>query len=372
MNNYMSHLLLLLATVCICVSCKNHDKVSFEGAAMINVQPKATNAVDSFFIGYHYITLETNDDNLISDIDKIQIDGNKLWILDKKKRTIYLFDNLGNYIRKLHQFGNGPGSYLNIADFQVIDNKIYVLSRGNRKIIVYNDEGNFLEEKILNDFYDFFYIRNNSVVLYANFSNDELYNVVMFDMNSKSYGKRFLPYPSNQGFSFSRTPFNLLNDGEILLTQPYDYTIYTLNTDSLNAFVTLHFDTKDRLPDDIFERGFYNNYRELVYNSLVRRIEVAYRKRNTLYIAYVLDYVYHLTKIDMMSGSNTTLKLEYNDEVPYIFERPLYIDHQYMVNYSHASSVLMFDENFKSDKNVTGVLKAEDNPVIFFNKLRYE
>jgi hypothetical protein len=42
-----------------------------------------------------------------------------MYILDKRNSSIVMFDVNGNYLNQLDRRGNGPGEYLDIADFTV-------------------------------------------------------------------------------------------------------------------------------------------------------------------------------------------------------------------------------------------------------------
>lgn len=369
MGKYIKYFLLVFV-VLFYNSCKYTDKKE----NIIYIEPeKASGDVEYFFEKYHYITLETNQDNLLSDIDKIQIEDSCLWILDKKQRTIFTFDISGKYIRKLCEFGNGQEEYRDIADFQISNGNIHVLSRINKSIFVYKSTGEFIKSYKLDEWYDFFYITKNSILLHSNFSNNKLYNLIVYNPQSNVCENEFLPFPSNQNFSFSTNPFNISDDGGILLTQQYDYTVYSVdNYLSVKNLVTLQFNSKDKLPEDVFEKDFYTTYQELAHKSVVKRIDFVNINESIMDIFYIFNYVPHLTRIDMKTGENKTLKLEFNDNIPYVFALPIAIKNGYLINYLSASDVLIFDENFVSDKNKNGKLNAEDNPVLFFNKLRYE
>ena len=51
---------------------------------------------------------------------------------------IFLFDDNGSYITKIHNIGSGPGEYADISDFDIdADLNIYISSIVGRKIIKY-------------------------------------------------------------------------------------------------------------------------------------------------------------------------------------------------------------------------------------------
>ena len=54
------------------------------------------------------IPLETSEDVLIGTIDKLEMDGHHIVILDKRMRAVWLFGTDGRFIRKIGRLGNGP------------------------------------------------------------------------------------------------------------------------------------------------------------------------------------------------------------------------------------------------------------------------
>jgi hypothetical protein len=117
------------------------------------------------------------DENLISNINKIQITDSLIYVLDERQNTLHIFDKNGFFINKIDRFGEGPMEYLDIADFSVEDSTVYILSRTSRKINVYIYKGEFVKKYPLNEWYDFFYKeKGDNIFLYSNYSNNLLYN----------------------------------------------------------------------------------------------------------------------------------------------------------------------------------------------------
>jgi hypothetical protein len=348
-------------------------KVASTQHKSVYVQPHSTQSADSFFEAGYSVSLETTADNLISSIDKIQLSDSLIWVLGNKRDLIYTFDCSGNYIRTLQKRGNGPEEYLDVTDFQVFRDHVYVLARTNKKIFIYTLSGRYAGHYPLDDWYDYFYITDHTILLYSNFSNNKGYNLIEFNPISGRYGKKSFPFPRNQNFRSTPSPF-MIDEENIFFAQPYDYTIYSLNANTLdaNALVTLNFETKDKLPKEPYMEDFFTLYQEYRFKSVVKRISATHQRGNLLYVLYLLDYTPHITKIDRASGKNESLKLEYDAHHPYFFSQPFTIYHQYVVSAIHAPEVLFFDKEFKSDKNSDGRLHEEDNPVLFFNKLRNE
>ncbi|GHT23640.1 6-bladed beta-propeller [Bacteroidia bacterium] len=336
---------------------------------MIPIDVNSESSMDNFFENYHTIALETLDECIMADIDKIEI-SDKLYCLDKKRSTIFVFDKDGHFIDKIDRKGSGPDEYFDIADFSVDNSNIYILSRVGRKINVYSKETKFIKSFALNDFYDYMYISYENAYLHSNYSNNTKHNVAVFNFEKKLIINNFLPFKVNQSFSFLPTPFNESLNGDLLMTQQYDYNIYKLHVDSINVIYRIEFNTKYQIPDNFQEIGFEKIYQKLAQKSVVTRIDYVTQSAEYLYIIYKLNGLNKISKIDKTRMSVISLNLEYNDQLPFVFSNPLGFYNDCLVGYLPAYAVLMFDKKFISDKTKNGLLGESDNPVLFFHKLK--
>jgi hypothetical protein len=136
---------------CLLIGCSKRE--STMSAISVDLSSKVD--VGDFFEDYHSVTLATGDEYLIREIDKILIKSDTIYILDKRNFTITVFDINGNYLNHLRRQGNGPGDYLDIADFMLVDSTIMILSRVMKKILVYSKNLNYTDSYSLDDFYDY-------------------------------------------------------------------------------------------------------------------------------------------------------------------------------------------------------------------------
>lgn len=95
---------------------------------------------------FSLIPLESNDECLIAHIDKLMFGDNRIYVLDAVSKSILIFDKKGQFIRKIHQVGNGPGEYIGLIDMTLMDNTIIILDHLSEKKIVYDTNGTFLHE----------------------------------------------------------------------------------------------------------------------------------------------------------------------------------------------------------------------------------
>ena len=94
------------------------------------------------------IPLETVGDALIGEIDKLEMDGNHIVILDKRMRAVWLFGTNGKYIRRIGRLGNGPKEYVSLDDmcFDKENGTVWIWDRIKQVMLEYDLAGDFLKE----------------------------------------------------------------------------------------------------------------------------------------------------------------------------------------------------------------------------------
>ena len=93
------------------------------------------------------IPLETNQESLITLITKAKHYHDIFYLLDDKQGALFIFDNTGQYIDKIHRIGQGPGEYRYIYDFFIdtLQSQIGMLSPFG-SVFYYDLHGNFIEK----------------------------------------------------------------------------------------------------------------------------------------------------------------------------------------------------------------------------------
>ena len=144
----MKHLLsFLLIAILSCCNSKPSVK-PFKSYLFDLEKTKVSYKVKDLFKSMDFIKLETGDGFLLSDITKIEIDDDKIFIQDSDKKNIFVFDTTGRHLTNLVSIGKGPGE-LTTAYFFAIDklnDHIYVADPWSRKMIKYSYDGIILKE----------------------------------------------------------------------------------------------------------------------------------------------------------------------------------------------------------------------------------
>lgn len=332
-------------------------------------------SISCFFDNYQIIPLETTQACLIGDISKIQINDNKIYILDKKQSTIFIFDSHGKYINKIHRQGRAPEEYLSITDFNIYQNNIYCLSRANRKILAYTDNAQFLNHIPLNDWYNSFYIANDSLVyLFSDYSNTQYYNYILYNYKKLKNENRYDKFEKNQGLIFDYTPFHI-SGNNLLLTEQYDQTLYHLSSRGKEALYHFVFNTPDKIPDDFKTINREKLYDFLKEKETFKRINNIYLNNSILFIDYEifckgLGIRHFFTKINTATNQILTMRLgdEINQNFPFLINPLTFYKDQLVFS---IPSILAIDINqrYKVNHPKLEKLKETNNPILIFHHI---
>jgi hypothetical protein len=91
------------------------------------------------------VVLETSDDCLIGNIDKLIYRNNIYYLLDNNGNTVFLFDSKGKFISKLHKKGTGPDEYSQLGAFCIVGKNIWVSDSYSWDLICYDENLKMVE-----------------------------------------------------------------------------------------------------------------------------------------------------------------------------------------------------------------------------------
>lgn len=369
-----SKILIGTATVLLLFSaCQSKSKVEEQSVKQINIDVRMRDSYDNFFSKeYKAVTLETTEESLIGEIKKIHMTDSCIFVFDRDQNTVFEFDDKGYFVRKFYHVGEGEGEYIYLSDFEVHGEYIYLLSRFNKCMYKYTLDDKFVKKINLYDWYDSFYILDDeNVLLYSNYSNNLLYNVILFDYQKEKIKEKYLPFKQNDSFTVFHNPFHNGMNGEILLTQLYDHSIYSFNNNMLFKLCDLSFINTYDIPENSNDISLYKLHNSLKDKSVVKSLDCVTIKNSIVYFTYRVDYLSYIAKIDLDMGTSKGNVIEIVDEYPFAFLCPIMFFNNNIVSVSDAESILrMSDDIFESDKNADGLLHEYDNPVIIIRELK--
>lgn len=368
MGKYIYAFILLILLLYAC----NQNNTSVEEVAILPVAPEKLSSPEELFdfSDTKVITLETNKGNLLSDIRKVQIYDDKIFIQDESP-ILYVFDMDGYYLYKIDHLGQGPEEYIQLSDFDVFDSCIYICSKVEKKLKVYNLKGDYLTTyNFDDDWYSNIQVQYPFVYLYSDYGSQKLKSLTIYNLNKEQVVAEYMPIEENQSYSVRRPTFVKNDDGTTLLARVFDDNIYQLTDNILEKKYQIDFKTEDQLPKNIYEIDFVELSRKMAGKKVITRIDYPYIYKDKLYISYVYDFYRHMSEIDLIDGlSKTSLLYDENTFLAYS-PTPLGFIDGYLISSVTPLNILKRDENFSSNKNKDGILSEDDNPVIFLQKLK--
>lgn len=365
------YIILIFLTVC---SCSNNRKSKVY--EVFAVDTKRCDAITDFFDEYIIIPLETTEDNIIGNIDKISITDEYMYILDKQQAMIFVFDKAGRYINKIAHQGRALGEYQSISDFAVSCSYLYCLSRINKKIFVYDFNAAFVRSCNLNDWYSSFCVVNDSLMyLFSDENNEQYFNYVLYNYNTQQIIKKIDPFEHNQNYSLGYSPFHFTND-EIFVTEQYDETLYLLDDNGKQTFCLFDFKPLKKVAPSEKKMPREKLYDKIRNMEMLRNIKGVDLSDSVLTLGYsvycndvgIRDFV---TRINLSTRQNKTIRL--NDSVfpefPFLFNI-LGFQNGQSVSYIPAALAIELDERYGLHLCDKYKMNESDNPLVVLHKFK--
>lgn len=363
-----------LLTVTLSSGCKK--QAIAESSSDYNIDVKQRSPASEFFDSYSYVRLETNDDALLADVKGIRVTDSIICVLSRGQ--IHSFDHAGRHIGTVDRKGQGPQEYADISDFRLQGNNIMVLAGRNNKIFEYDSEGNYVREIPLDNSYQSFEIYNDSLICLASGNmGDRGFNFVFINATDGSVISEFDKFDSREGFNLTGVHNIFLgrgSDGELLVSHPFDMTIYRLTESEMTPAFTLSFNTDDQLPAKYLEKSFMELSDATNNMPVVRYMTAYYKGKDFDIIAYPLfgDHGLLTDMVKIGNGRQTAYRPiaeEIDLEFPYV-SKPMAIYNDCVVSVREPASIQYIeDHNGLTEFHDSG-LSDSDNPVIFFHHIR--
>ena len=194
-----------------------------------------------------YLKLETNDDCVISNLDKVLFKNEQIFILDRLEHAVFVFDLEGRFVRKYYHYGKGSGEYINLWDFDLSKdgNLIYFMDNTLDKLFMYSIQDEFIKEVRLKFNTNSFACIDTSLIVFSqnnrpNTNHPEFQNnLVFWDFKKEEVIKGFLP-AERKRISYTMGNSSLYSSNNQLYHCPYyGGNIYEITKKGITPFVTL-------------------------------------------------------------------------------------------------------------------------------------
>lgn len=391
----MTILCLFCLTGCNSVQIKQNEDVYI--ADIDNAQKEEFVLQSSIYQKVNPIILESGEGSLIGTIDKIQVFDNFILVLDRRmSRSLFVFDNQGNFIRRIGNTGKGPGEYMRPGDFTIDDKGFaYILDSDRQSILKYEiNTGNHINTIIIagdrNVSSHHILYESNKIFSDAYFRNitEDNYLLRIIDPTSgKQQGSLLTESDYNKGYhhtnNIEQYAFYNSPDGAIFMQQFMD-TIFHIGSGGVMPYLSIKSknilskdDLKDLDPSDpsLFHSKLWDKNKIFNIREYIERDDIIFLKYSEGRYSKSLSYnkknrvttIYQGIKPDMLFSddlkSYVIPQFGYSDNKGAYY----YINPEWISNYQQYAKDGMLAESIDRDKiDALKNLKEDANPVILF------
>lgn len=233
----MKKKLLILLCISTLMACK-HKIIIDDNTETLKFSFSEDHSYEKVFKKTTIIPLETKDNCLISKISQMEINDDKIFILDWKLNSLYVFNINGEFLNKIGNIGKGPGEYIRPRYF-FLDKKeklVKVFDAPMTKLISFDYTGKFVREIRLNEYLRGIYETNHGLLGFcSNISNSDInknqgkfVKFILFTPNGK-VDKYISGEKSKDNVNFSPAYIFRTQDECISFVEPFLPNIYSFN-----------------------------------------------------------------------------------------------------------------------------------------------
>jgi hypothetical protein len=185
----------------------------------------------------------------IGQIDKVIVDHERIYILDRSKsKALFIYSREGEFLDIIHSVGSGPGEFTAPHGFDIDEKSgnIIIMDSNGRKIIIYSSTGDYIKE-FKYDFIavDFILDSENNLIFNTGYfpsKDGENFLLVKTDMEGRILD-RFFPADNLSPSLAAFNPRHSLQkcDGELFFLPTFSNCIYGLNTDGPQTIYEIDF-----------------------------------------------------------------------------------------------------------------------------------
>lgn len=195
-----------------------------------------------------FILLKTPDSVKITIASKIKEFGDRLIILDHRKKALFAFSHTGEFINMVGNKGEGPEEFREVTDFDVDEDFLYVYSRPDFAILKFDKNLKFQKKiKIKEWGWQLSILESGNIAIYSLIlDGEDNYNINIYDPKGDLIQKR-MDYDKNG--DYEATDYSGFINGEFY-TYPLSSLIYKINEKEKYDSVKFEINFPGRFPED--------------------------------------------------------------------------------------------------------------------------
>jgi hypothetical protein len=329
------------------------------------------------------IPLSTHNEQIfIGQIDKVEMDGDHIYLLDKKTTQLLVFDTIGNYINTVGQVGKGPGEFVNISNFFISEKHVVIFSDYTHAFLYYNKEDfTFAFKKEATLFPNQILPTVEGFVYNMNFHpdrhpNNKMNNIYWVDKNHQVLTSHFPFVEQETRSTISGTLVPSAQKDRFIYNPIFNDTLYSISKN--DRYAKYHITLPDPLPlhwrdiNEYFKRPLHENLQYSILNPEIGE------SQDALFFTYNNQYygvwpsIYFINQDAFFAGQ----ELLDHDYLFSVFNKFLGVHKEqfiFSVNPEAIQYKMSNNDNFKEQLNadkrheVTDVLKQitlRSNPLL--------
>lgn len=196
-----------------------------------------------------YLPLETTEDNLIQEIQKVVFTENFIFVADEN--GLYQFTDRGEFIRQIGSLGRGPGEHSAIMNFAVNEKADIVIVQGTYSIVEYDLEGNYVKNIRRLPGQEFEFIDQDRIVFYKANNINSPVNLIITSLDLEPVRKFYNLNPkAATNYSLSGAPLYNFKD-HLYFKEHWNDTLFCIQDSVLIPHII--FNESELLQDKNFE-----------------------------------------------------------------------------------------------------------------------
>lgn len=230
--------LLCVITIFIVCSCGDERQIvdisHIEWSSLKDIDILSDSATE-----VQFVRLETSEDCILNEIEKIEVDDSLLFIEDNTQR-IYVFNCNGEYLNRIGDKGGAKNEYVTLFDYVLDRNNkvVYLIDISKSQIISFDYHGRYINNKdIQNDLLthvsELDFTARNCLLSVNNNGPESVYNFSVIKMGDRPNKDDYVPYISVGKWNSEDKRRMTRHKDDVLLVAELSDTIYTCHNGSL-------------------------------------------------------------------------------------------------------------------------------------------
>ena len=350
-----SFTIVLLAFVIILSGCKNDVSEEIKEYKIKSTEAPIifSQIVDSI----EFLPLENTSESLFSNISKILVINNKIFVIDKlRTKSISVFNDHGKFLYKIHKIGKGPNEYASISDVTIdpVNQLLIIYDNGSGKLLRFDFEGKMVDEINVSLIINEISCDNSGrILIYCPyleaFYQNKSYNPGLYLYNPGTKKLKSILDDGEVGGVIGLSPGLIGYGNKTKLCSQYSDTIYGIN--DLGIYKSHYFDFgKNKIP-----KSFYNlsmsdvNISKLYDSEYITGKHKYFESDSLIYFFFTKGRISYQCLINKPTGTVLTGKYFQNDIIPFNFSFPLWIENNILYCFIQAGNFILGVNALKKD-----------------------